>query len=68
MSTQNAKLIGDQHVSDNGQGREQTLQEEETGKPLDEIGTGESRSPAQIPHHGSCCCMSCWPNNINSYL
>jgi hypothetical protein len=44
------------------------LQEEETGKPLDEIGTGESRSPAQIPHHGSCCCMSCWPNNINSYL
>jgi hypothetical protein len=64
MSTQNAILIGNQYVSDNGQEREQTLQEEATGKHIDEMGTVESNSP----HHRTCCCMSCWPKNINSYL
>jgi hypothetical protein len=68
MSTQNALLAGNQYVSDNRQERERTLHVEETGKRVDEIGTGESNSPVQIPHHGSCCCMSCWPKNMNSYL
>jgi hypothetical protein len=45
MSTQNAILIGNQYLSDNGQEREQTLQEEATGKHIDEKGTGESNSP-----------------------
>jgi hypothetical protein len=66
MSKQDAILNGNQLVSDNGQ--EQTLQEEETGKRIDEIGAGESASPAQIPHHKTCCCMSCWPKNMNWYL
>ena len=68
MSKQNAILIGNQYVSDNGQEREQTLQEEATGKHFDETGTGESNSPAHSPHHRTCCCMSCWPKSINSYL
>jgi hypothetical protein len=68
MSTQNAILIGNQYVSDNGQERKQTLQEEATGKHIDEKGTGESNSPGQSPHHRTCCCMSCWPKNIDSYL
>jgi hypothetical protein len=44
------------------------LQEEATGKHFDETGTGESNSPAHSPHHRTCCCMSCWPKSINSYL
>ncbi len=68
MSTQNAIVTGNQYVSANGQEREQTLREEATGKSVDEIVTGESTSPAYIAHHGSCCCMSCWPKNINAYL
>ena len=68
MSTQNAILTGNQYVSDNTQERERTLQVEETGRRIDSIGTGESTSPSHVPHHGSCCCMSCWPKNINGYL
>jgi len=68
MSTQDAIFTGDQRVSDNGQEREQTLQEEATGKRIDESGTGESTSSADVPHHRTCCCQSCWPKNINSYL
>jgi len=68
MSTQDAYLNGNEHVSDNGQEREQTLQEEETGKRIDEIETGKPTSPAHIPHHRSCCCMSCWPKNMNAYF
>jgi hypothetical protein len=68
MSEQNAVLIGDQHASDDGQAREQTLQEEATGKHFDETGTAGSNSPTHSPHHRTCCCMSCWPKNINSYL
>ena len=66
MNTQDAIFNGDQNMSDNGQ--EQTLQEEETGKRIDEIGAGESTGTAQIAHHSSCCCMSCWPKNMNAYL
>jgi hypothetical protein len=44
------------------------LQAEETGKRIDEIGTGKSASPVHIPHHESCCCQSCWAKNMNSYL
>jgi hypothetical protein len=66
MNTQDAVFNGDQHMSDNGQ--ERTLQEKEPGKRIDEIGTGESRSPVHIPHHSTCCCMSCWPKNMNLYL
>jgi len=66
MSTQDAILNVNLHVIDNGQG--QTLQKEETGKRINEIGTVESTSPAQVPHHSSCCCMSCWPKNMNAYL
>jgi hypothetical protein len=68
VSTQDAILNGNQYVSDIGQEREQTLQEEATGNRIDEIGTGESTSPVHIPHHRSCCCVSCWSKNINSYL
>ena len=66
MNTQNAIFNGDQRATDNGQ--ERTLQEEKTGKRIDEIGTGESTSYLHIPHHRTCCCESCWPKNINSYL
>jgi hypothetical protein len=68
MSTQDAILSGNQYVSDGGQEQEQSLQVEASGNRMDEIGTGESTSPAQISHHRTCCCESCWPNNINSYL
>jgi hypothetical protein len=68
MSTQNAIFNGDQYVSDNGQEREQTLQEEAAGKHINELGTGKSNNPADRPHHRTCCCASCWPKNINSYL
>ncbi len=66
MSAENAVFIGDQFVSDDGQ--ERTLQEEATGKHIDEIGTGKSNIPANSPHHKTCCCASCWSKNINSYL
>lgn len=66
MNTQDAIFNGDQNMSDNGQ--EQTLQDEVSGTRINALGTGESTSPAQIPHHGSCCCMSCWPKNMNAYL
>jgi hypothetical protein len=68
MNPQNAMSIGNRYVSDNGQEREQTLQKEATGKRIDEIGTGKSTSPAHIPHHSSCCCISCWSKNMNAYL
>jgi len=68
MSTQNAMLTGTQYVSDNGQKREQTLQEEATGKRIDAMEAVGSTSPSNVPHHGSCCCMSCWSKNINEYL
>jgi hypothetical protein len=68
MSTQDAMLSGNQYVSDNGQEREQTLKEEATGNSINEIGTGESTSSVDIPHHSSCCCMSCWSKNFTSYL
>jgi hypothetical protein len=67
MSTQNAILSGNQHVSYNGQEQEQTLQEEATGNRIDEIGIGESTSPVHIPHHRLCCCLSCWQKNIKSF-
>jgi hypothetical protein len=66
MNTQDAIFNGDQNMSDNGQ--EQTLQDEVSGTRIDALETGESTSPAQSPHHGSCCCMSCWPKNMNAYL
>jgi hypothetical protein len=66
MNTKDAIFNGDQHVSVKGQ--ERTLLEEETEKRMDETGTGDSTSPAHIPHHRTCCCVSCWPKNINSYL
>jgi hypothetical protein len=66
MSTQNAILSENQYMSDNGQEREQTLQEEATGNHIGEIGTVESRSLVDIPHHGSCCCISCWQKNFHS--
>jgi hypothetical protein len=66
MNTQDAIFNGDQNMSDNGQ--EQTLLDEVSGMRIDALGTGESTSPAQIPHHSSCCCMSCWPKNMNAYL
>ena len=66
MDTQDAIFNGDQNMSDNGQ--EQTLQDEVSGTRIDALGTGWSTSPAQIPHHSSCCCMSCWPKNMNAYL
>ena len=68
MSTQNAILVGSQCVSDSGQERGPSLQEQVTGKRIDEIRTQESPSPVNILHHSTCCCMSCWPKNINSYL
>jgi len=66
MNTQDAIFNGDQNMSDNGQ--ELALQEEQTGRHIDEIGTGESTNPVHIPHHRTCCCESCWPKNINLYL
>jgi hypothetical protein len=66
MNTQDAIFNGDQHVSESRQ--ERTLQEEKTGRSIDEIGTEESTSPVQIPHHKTCCCQTCWPKNMNSYL
>ena len=66
MNTQDALFNGDQHMSDNGQ--EQSLRDEESGTRIDALGTGESTSPAQIPHHSSCCCISCWPKNMTAYL
>ena len=66
MNPQDAIVNGDQQGSDNGQ--ERTLQDEESGKPLDEIGAGESTSSVDIAHHRTCCCQSCWPKNINAYL
>jgi hypothetical protein len=68
MNTQNALFNTDQGVSDNGQEQERTFQEEDTGKRFDAIGTGESKSTVHIPHHKTCCCQSCWPKNMNSYL
>ena len=66
MSTQDATLSGNQQVSDNGQ--EQTLHEEATGNRINEIGVGEPLNPAHIPHHRSCCCLSCWQKEIRSFL
>jgi len=66
MSTQNAKLDGNQYMSDNGQEREQALQEETTGNHPGEIGMEESRSTAEVPHDRSCCCMSCWQKSFRS--
>ena len=68
MNTQDAIINGNQHLSENGQERKRTLQEPETGRRIDEMGTGESTSRVQISHHRTCCCQSCWPKNINSYL
>jgi hypothetical protein len=68
MSTQNAIFNGNQNVSDNGQERERTLQAEETGTRIDEIGAMESSSSVHIPHHRTCCCESCWSKNMNLYL
>jgi len=68
MSTQNAIRTGNQFMSANGQEREQTLPEQATRKRIDALGSVESTSPAHIPHHGSCCCMLCWPKNIKAYL
>jgi hypothetical protein len=53
-------------MSDNGLEREQTLQDEATGNHIGEIGIAEPKSPIDIPHHSSCCCMSCWQKNFYS--
>jgi hypothetical protein len=68
MSTQDEILSGNQSVSDNRQEGEQTLKEEATGTRINENGTGESMSLVHIPHHRSCCCMSCWSKKLISYL
>ena len=68
MSTQDAILSRNQSVSDNGQEPEQTLKEEATGSSTNENRTVESTGPVNTPHHRSCCCMSCWSKNYNSYL
>jgi hypothetical protein len=68
MSTQDAILGGNRHVRDDGQEREQTVKEEATENRINEIGTVEAMNPVPLPHHWSCCCMSCWSKNINLYL
>jgi hypothetical protein len=68
MSTQDEILSGNQYVSDNRQEGEQTLKEEATGTHINENWTGESTSPVRIPHHRSCCCISCWSKKLFSYL
>jgi len=68
MSSQGALPSGNQFVSDNGLEPDQTLQGEATGNRIDEFGTVESTSPVQISHHASCCCLSCWQKNMNSFL
>jgi hypothetical protein len=68
MSTQGALPSGNQFLSDNGLERDQTLQGDATGNRSDEFGTVESTSPVQIPHHESCCCLSCWQKNMDSFF
>jgi len=67
MNTQDATFNGEQHLSENRQGK-RSLQEEGTGQDVAKIGHGVSSSPVDIPHHKTCCCQSCWSKNINSYL
>jgi hypothetical protein len=68
MSTQRALTSGNQFGSNNGQEREQTWQANATGNRIDEPGTGQSMSPEQSAHHGSCCCLSCWQKKMRSFL
>jgi len=68
VKSQDAMPTENQHGSESWQERERTLQEEETGKTTDEMGTDESTGAGPISHHRTCCCESCWPNKINLYL
>jgi len=68
MGTQSAIFDGNQHANENLQERELTLQEEATGKRINELETEKSTNAAYVSHHSSCCCISCWSKNMDTYL
>jgi hypothetical protein len=68
MSTYDAMPRRNQFSSDSGLERGLSLEGEAIGNRIDDFGTVESTSSAQIPHHDSCCCLSCWQKNMHVFL